>query len=212
MKLNNKYLKRTASVIIFLSVVAFFIYFSYLASEYEGVIRSLIISDFFGIIVYVFLLILESVIAPLSFIPLIAVASNLWGPFLAGTLNLIAWTIGASIIFFISRKYGKGIIAHFFPLEKISKIESRLPEEHVLLNIILLRIFVPADLLSYALSLLTKIKFRIYLLGTIIGLIPFSYIIAYLGVVKTEYQVLGFVMSVLILSVTYYVYRRKRRK
>src|SRR3989344_901719 len=185
---------KTKSFLAAIFVIALFILVSYYTRQNIEFLKELIGNDFRGILIYLLITVFAIVVAPVSMMPLIPIASNLYGVFYAAIINIIGWTIGSFIVFFICRKYGKNLIKKFVSLEKLYEWESRIPKEKVFLTLILLRMSVPVDILSYALSLLTKINFRTYALTTIIGVIPFSFVFSYLGTIPIIYQIMGFVI------------------
>ena len=185
---------KTKSFLAAIFVIALFILVSYYTRQNIEFLKELIGNDFRGILIYLLITVFAIVVAPVSMMPLIPIASNLYGVFYAAIINIIGWTIGSFIVFFICRKYGKDLIKKFVSFEKLYEWESRIPKEKVFLTLILLRMSVPVDILSYALSLLTKINFRTYALTTIIGVIPFSFVFSYLGTIPLVYQLAGFVL------------------
>ena len=185
---------KTKSFLAAIFVIALFILVSYYTRQNIEFLKELIGNDFRGILIYLLITVFAIVVAPVSMMPLIPIASNLYGVFYAAIINIIGWTIGSFIVFFICRKYGKNLIKKFVSFEKLYEWESRIPKEKVFLTLILLRMSVPVDILSYALSLLTKINFRTYALTTIIGVIPFSFVFSYLGTIPLVYQLAGFVL------------------
>ena len=64
----------------------------------------------------------------------------------------------------------------------------------------MLRAIIPVDILSYALGLFSKVDFKTYALATMIGIIPFTVILSYLGTVPLWYQVSGIVAIVLLIT------------
>ena len=185
---------KTKSFLAAIFVIALFILVSYYTRQNIEFLKELIGNDFRGILIYLLITVFAIVVAPVSMMPLIPIASNLYGVFYAAIINIIGWTIGSFIVFFICRKYGKDLIKKFVSFEKLYEWESRIPKEKFFLTLILLRMSVPVDILSYALSLLTKINFRTYALTTIIGVIPFSFVFSYLGTIPLVYQLAGFVL------------------
>ncbi|MCF7910531.1 VTT domain-containing protein [Candidatus Pacearchaeota archaeon] len=202
MKNYNFFLKkqRITTIAGILLIVALFILFSILSKIYLEDLRAFIVKDSYGMILYVILLLVESIIGPLSFLPLVAVASNLWGWVVTGFLNWFAWVLGAVIVFVVSRKYGKCFIENIFSIDKVIEIESYIPQKGYFWSLIFWRMVLPADLLNYGLGLLSDIDFKTYFLTTIIGIAPFSFIIAYFGILSTIYQLIGFLVGILVLS------------
>ena len=187
--------KKIKGLLEILVVVLAFLFFSYLIQSNLDFFERLVTNNLIGMIVYVLLEISSIVIAPITTFPLIIVASNLWGWFLAGVLSITGWMIGAWIAFVIARKYGVKIIRKFISLENVHKIEKKIPREHLFWSVVLLRILIPTDVLSYALGIFTKMKTKNYLLATLIGITPFAFIFAYLGGVPIKYQIILFLIA-----------------
>lgn len=203
---------KTKSFIVALFVVLLFILVSYFTKQNIDAIQSLIGNSFAGILIYILITIFAIVFAPVSMMPLVPVAANVWGIFYSAIFNIIGWAIGSFIVFFICRKYGKNIIKKFVSLKEIEKIESQIPKRNVFFGIVILRMTTPVDILSYALSLLTRVDFKTYAFATIIGIIPFAFAFSYLGTIPFYFQILGFFVIGLIIVLILEFYRKKFRK
>tara|TARA_Y100000034_G_scaffold37940_1_gene46614 strand:+ start:3424 stop:4041 length:618 start_codon:yes stop_codon:yes gene_type:complete len=193
-----------------LIILVLFILSSYLVRTNIDFVKSLIGNNFIGILIYILITIIAIVIAPISMMPLIPVASNIWGRIPTAIILIFGWTLGSIIVFWISRKYGVPLIKKFVSLEKINKLESKIPKENLFLDIVLLRMIIPVDILSYALGLFSKVKFKTYFLATIIGLIPFAFAFSFLGTVPFYYQLIGFFVIGLIIVLIHEFYRKKK--
>ena len=185
---------KTKSFLAALFVIFLFVLVSYYTKQNIEFLKELIGNDFRGILIYILITIFAIVFAPVSMMPLIPLASNLYGVFYAVAINIIGWTIGSFIVFFICRKYGVSIIKKFVSLNEIYKWENKIPKKRVFFTLILLRMTIPVDILSYALSLLTKINFKTYATPPIIGIIPFAFVFSYLGTIPLIYQIIGFII------------------
>ncbi len=184
--------KEKIEALFYLVILAgVFILISYLVNENISSIESVIkgYHYIFGFFLYIFFSVFMTVIAPLSSVPLVPVASSLWGWEVAGILNIISWTIGAYIAFMIASKYGKPIVKKFVKLDKIEKIEKKIPKKHIFWTIVFLRVIIPVDILSYALGLFSNINVGKYLLATVIGVLPFAFLFAYMGEAELKDQV-----------------------
>jgi len=199
------------SILGLLLIVIFFVFFSYLVQTNLELIESLVVNDFLGMFVYVFLAIMSVVIAPVASVFLMPIASNLWGVFLTGILSIIGWSIGSYIAFILARKYGVGLIKKFVSLEQIYKFEKKIPSKNIFWIVVLIRITTPPDFTSYAIGLFSKIKTIPYIIATIIGLAPFSFILAYLGVVPFIYQIIGFLLIGIFVLIGFIFYKKKRK-
>ena len=197
-------------------IALFFIISSYVVQNNIDYFRTLIGESLVGMIAYVGFLILATVIAPINGVPLVPVASNVWGWFLTGVLSIVGWALGAMIAFSLARKYGVPLVRQFVSLEKMAKFEMMIPQGNIFWSIVFLRMAVPVDVLSYILGLFSHIKFRTYTLATLIGVAPFAFIFAFLGSLPFYYQVIGILLAGLMLLIGYlvrrYVKRRKIRR
>ena len=197
LKMDNK-LKSFIEIII---VIILFVFFSWLVQSNLGFFKNLLEGNFSGMLIYVFVVIVSIVIAPISTIPLLPIASNLWGVFAAATLSIFGWTIGAFIVFIISRKYGVPLVRKFVSLKNIYRIENKIPKENVFWTVVFLRMVIPVDILSYTLGLFSKIDLKTYMLATFIGIIPLAFVFAYVGKMPFIYQVIVFLITgIIILS------------
>ena len=151
--------------------------------------------DNLGMTVYVLITVAAIVIAPISTLPLLPIASNLWGWVTAAILSIIGWTIGSLIAFALARKYGVSLISKFISIEKINKFERMVPKENFFWSVVFLRMAIPVDILSYALGLFSKIKTKSYFFVTLIGVTPFAFVFAYAGKMPFVYQILALLLA-----------------
>ncbi len=192
-----------------LFIIFLFILVSYLAKTNQEFVSNIIGDGFSGILIYLLVIIVAIVIAPISMMPFVPIAANMWGWFNSALIHIVGWSLGSFIVFFVSRKFGVPLIRKFVSLEKINKFEKKVSKEEVFWGIVVLRMITPVDILSYALSLFTKVKFRTYALATIIGIIPFAFVFSYLGTVPFYYQIAGFVLIGLIVTLVLEFYKKK---
>jgi len=138
-------------------------------------------SSFLWIAVYLLLVIIEIILGFVTVIPLIPIAVSFWGIPVTFLLTLAGWVIGSSVIFYISRKFGRPFVDKFTSLDKINKIGEKFEKRNDFIWILLLRITFPLDVISYAIALLTKVRFKPYLVATIIGFIPWTLLLTIFG-------------------------------
>ncbi|MFP4401774.1 MAG: TVP38/TMEM64 family protein [Candidatus Nanoarchaeia archaeon] len=198
-------------------VLALFILVSYILQSYQEEITPYLDSGFFGVLVYVGIGIFATVFAPVSSLPILPVAVSIWGWFGAGVLSVLSWWIGSMIAFLLSRKYGAQFIKRFVSLKQIERYESMIPTKDIFISIILLRIVLPADVLSYALGLFSKIPLGVYALATFIGIIPFAFTMAYIGSLPIEFQIgtiiIGSVLFLLVIKrIVLQITRQEKKK
>lgn len=139
-----------------------------------------------GPLAFIGALIAAVVLAPVTVVPLIPLAGSVFGPFWAGVLSVIGWTLGAIAAYLLARYIGKPIVKYIVPLESIEKFEARLSGQATFWGLVALRIVVPVDVLSFAVGLFTRMPLYPYALATLIGVTPFSFIFSYGGTALAE--------------------------
>lgn len=190
------------SVLPILILALLFLFSAYVAQTYEDYFAEIMSSrGVLGIFVYIFISAATTVVAPLSSVPLMPLASNIWGPVSTALASVLGWWIGAIVSFYISRKYGRVLVEKIFSKEKLDVIEKKVPEKNIFWSIVLLRMVVPVDLLSYVLGLFKPISWKVYIWATLVGTIPFAFVFAYLGTLPWHFQLIGVVLIILLLLI-----------
>ncbi len=185
-----------------IAIIALFIFFSFIIQKNIHFFDQLINKSLTGILIYILIVIIAMVFAPITSIPLIPVMSAIWGWPLTAIISVIAWTTGAIAIFGITRKLGTKTLSKLIPMDQLYKIEKKMPEKNIIISTLFLRMIIPADILSYALGFFTKMKFAPYVIISFIGFIPGAFILAYIGKIHFIYQLIGaLVFLILFLSV-----------
>jgi uncharacterized membrane protein YdjX (TVP38/TMEM64 family) len=130
---------------------------------------------------YVLILTSAVVFMPLTVMPLIPLAAGIMGPFVTAVLSVIGWTLGAGIAFLISRHIGRPLIEKRMNLHKLDSVLEKMPTRSHFWFIVVLRLTLPVDLVSYALGLVKNLNFSSYIAATFVGVVWFSFAFAYLG-------------------------------
>src|SRR5512134_184380 len=122
--------------------------------------------------------------------PFTIAGAVIFGKFHGMIYNLVADTIGASASFFLGRYLLRGLARDFLET-KLPWLDRKAAEEGFSV-VFYLRIFwFPFIVLNYAAGA-TKIRFRDYLLGTVLGLLPpvfiFTYFVGAIRDILAEYQ------------------------
>lgn len=190
--------EKLKSFLEILFILVLFLGLSFLVQQNLQFFEKFIVYGFYGILIYFFIVILAIVLAPISSIPLIPLMTGIFGWVLTGIISVLAWTAGSVIVFFICRKYSVPLVSKLISMKQIRKIENKIPKEDIFWTILLLRIVVPVDILSYALGLFSKVSFKKYFWATFFGIIPVTFILAYAGSVSFKIQMAIFGLVVLV--------------
>lgn len=195
---------------ILIVILLFAISSSIIQQNIEGIENFIYKGYIIGALVYIFIVAVAVVIAPVSVIPLIPLMSMMYGWQISGLLSILGWTLGAGIAFKLSREYGIPLVKKFISLKKIENIEKKIPKRNIFWSIVFLRMALPVDILSYVLGLFSKVKFKTYLIATIIGITPFAFILAYIGILPIYYQIISLAIGSIIIILGVLIKKNKK--
>lgn len=171
---------------------------------------------FLSYVIFVWLLTVATVLMPVTVMPIIPMVAPVFGPFITGVLSIIGWTLGAVIAFLIARHLGRPIIERFVSLEKIDAYAARLGDNTQFVGIVLIRLVLPVDIMSYAIGLSSTVSLARYTLATLIGVSWFSFAFAYLGNAVFTDNVAALVTvggaSVIVFVLAWYILLRQQKK
>jgi uncharacterized membrane protein YdjX (TVP38/TMEM64 family) len=181
-------------------VILLFILSSFFSQQYSGYLVNFIGENKTGgILIYIASIVIAIVLAPLTILPLIPIAVEIWGILWTSIFSIIGLIIGSAIAFWIARKFGTVLVKKFVSLDNIAEISKKIPNRNLFWYLIFLRIIIPVDILSYALGLFTKISWKLFLSTTIIGVIPMIFVFAYFGTIPMKYQLLALITGIILL-------------
>ncbi len=181
---------------------------SYVSHTYETALQTLVGQDtVWGMVAYVGVTIGAVVVAPFSTVPLIPIATALWGWKYAAFLSMVGWVIGAQIAFFLARRFGAPLVERLVSVEKIRTLEEKLPKKDFFWTVVMLRTTLPVDLLSYGLGLFSSMSSWAYFWATLIGITPFAFAFAYAGTLPIGMQIMMALTVGVVVAVVYVVRR-----
>jgi len=215
-------------VIIIFVVLGFFLY-SYLT---KGFFYSLVnfnqaelisfLSSFkeISFLIYILLIIIAIIIAPIHPFIFYVAGGIVFGPYLSWALTMIGVTIGSSIVFKLSKRYGRSFVERSVSKKNINRFD-KVSDKYGSISIFLLRVnpLTSSDIWSYIAGL-TKIKFWKFLMWTLLGLAPAIFVQTYFGKIIGENTVLfkifiGIAISylaILFIGLIYLFLRKKKKK
>ena len=170
---------------------------------------------FYGALIFTVLEAVSIVFAPVTTIFLIPVAADIFGPLLTALLSVLGWTVGSVIAFGIARRFGRPVLEKIVEPKKLERYRNYISPDTEFMTVLLLRVMLPVDVVSYAVGLFTVMRFRKYLLATVIGITPFSFIYSYGGgaFLMGEYRlsILIFLASAVFLWGAWLIFRRMKK-
>jgi len=140
-----------------------------------------------------------AVFIPITFITLIS--GSIYGPVYGFLLAMVSIIISSNVAFLISRHLGKSFIEKLIK-KRVEKINLRV-EKSGFKIIFFMRIsgVFPLDILSYAAGL-TKVKYRDFMLATILGSMIETFSVAFMGHNIKNPMSPGFIFSVVLVILT----------
>lgn len=162
-----------------------------------------------GVLAYIVVLILSVVVSPIPSAPLAMVAGMVWGPLLAGIYSVIGGFLGGLLAYFIGYTLGRSTVyALTGKLVYFSKARGEVYLGWVIFFSRLLPIL-SFDLISYGAGI-TGLSLPIYATSTLLGMIPSTFFLTFLGSAFTISLPLGIILSslffILLMGLPYGIY------
>ena len=153
---------------------------------------------FMGPLLYMGLLALSVVISPIPSAPLAVVAGAIWKPALAGIYSIIGGFSGSLIAYFLGRTLGRSAIKAL--TGKVIYFSKQRGEVYLGWFIFITRLLpvLSFDLISYAAGI-TGLSLPIYATATLLGMIPSTLLLTYMGQAFTIGMPLGIAFLALFL-------------
>lgn len=209
--MRSKYLRY---VFVGLFLVIFFIVAAQVSQVYSTSLQEFVFAiGIFAPLLYIFINIVATVLAPLSSAFLIPMAANSFGPLLTAIYSVAGWFIGSVIAFYLAREYGYGKVKNSHISKRIQTIEEEIPQGRKVLVMVLLRLSLPVDVLSYAFGLLTNVSYKTFIWTTLVGITPFAIMFSYASVLSVEYQVgVTILCGMAFISAVFFLFAHKKKK
>ncbi len=193
---------RKKEILLIVLTVILFILSSYFSTQYADYIKEFVLMrSFWGVLVYILVMIAAVIVAPFETLPLLPLASAIWGPNQAAIFTIIGWTIGSLIAFSVARRFGQRFVRKFVNIKKDSKWKSLAKTKNLFWLVAFARFFLPIDVISYAVGIFTSMHWFKYLIATLIGVIPFAFLFTYGSEINLSWQAfIGIVVLIVIIT------------
>ena len=161
------------------------------------------------------LMILQAIVSPLPAFVLTFANGLAYGTLWGGLLSVFGTTLASAVCFGLARLLGRRAVEAMVGCGHLQSADRWFARwgTHAVLAARLMP-FMSVDLISYAAGL-TSIRLRPFLVATLIGIIPSTFLYSYLGERASRYVVVLLVVNVLIILTTLvlaWVRRRSRRR
>lgn len=206
---------------IFYSYFTEGIFYLLATSDTNSVVEFINSFGFFAIVIFVLLVILEVVLAPIPPLVLYLAGGIIFGAFLGGTLTLVGNVLGAIIAFYVARRYGRKSVEKKVPI-KLRRNFDDFSKKYGAFALFLLRLnpLTTSDIFSYIAGL-TKMKTRKFILSTALGLAPLIFFQTYVGEIFVKdnpfltlvFLAIGiFYVAIFLYGLWYLVFKKVRTK
>ena len=175
-------------------------------SDRERIQQTIDGSGALGPALFLLLLVLQAVIAPLP-APALAMAGGYsFGTFKGFLLTWLGALMGGMVCFGLSRLFGRGFVSESVRIGKL----DRYVEEHGALVVFVLRLIplISFDAISYGAGL-SSLSFFKFLLATALGMAPGTFVFVYLGGASPGLGVWVALVALAVLAVVAYLYFRQ---
>lgn len=151
--------------------------------------------------IYISILIVSVVISQIPAVPLVMVAGMIWNPLLATIYSVTGGFLGGLCAYFLGRSLGRNALKML--TGKVFYLSKDKGEIYLGLLIFITRLFplFSFDLISYGLGF-AGISLPIYASSTLIGMIPPTFLLTYVGLSVTLnfQQTVGIIIFVFVIS------------
>ncbi|NJR37672.1 MAG: TVP38/TMEM64 family protein [Leptolyngbyaceae cyanobacterium CSU_1_4] len=148
-----------------------------------------------GKLIYAGILVLAVVVSPIPGTPLTVAAGAVWSPWTAGIYGTLGVFVGSLLAYFLGRTLGRSLIQVLSG--KTIHISKHRGETYIgwLLFFSHLLPIVPFDLISYGAGMI-RLSLPLYATATLLGTLPGTFLLAYLGASFTLSPRVGIAIAV----------------
>lgn len=146
-----------------------------------------------GVLVYISLIALAVIMSPIPGAPLTVAAGAVWGTLLAGIYSVIGGFLGGLIAYFIGKTLGRSAV--YALTGKVIYFTKNRGEIYLGWLIFITRLLpvLSFDLISYGAGI-TGLSLPIYASATLLGMIPSTFFLTYMGTVFQMRKLLGMIL------------------
>lgn len=175
-------MKKRSEVWVFVAWVILYGIVISIVRFYEYDIRAIIGSTgSLGVVLYVAMAALAVIIPLWSNIMLIPFGTAAWGAVASAAFIILGWWIGSVVSFAIGKTARPWLLRQFPKLARFDYVDRLISVHHPFASLVFLRMTFPVDVLSYALGMFsTKVGHAQNAITTLVGILPFAFVFAYI--------------------------------
>lgn len=184
-------------------VAILFVTISQLSLRFAPELRELFAGDStaVGIVTFVVIGLILSLLPAVSTLPLVPIATTLWGWQTASLVTMALWTLGSQIQFTIARRVGERRMKWFFHADQAKTIRA-LVSTNAWSRAVLLRIVLDGELVSYAYGFFSHLSGFAFFTSTLVGVIVPAIFYCYIGAMPLWVQLVAMATGGLIFWLT----------
>ena len=161
-----------------------------------------------GVLSYIIIMAVSIIFAPLGTGFLLPVAASSYGPVLAAVYSITGWTTGSLVSFWIARHFGHKKIKNKAFVLRLKSYEDSIPRYYFYGLIVLFRMALPVDVVSYALGFVSGISYRAFLVTTVLGIMPMAFLFTFAATASVWIQIgAGVLATSIFIAASYLLYR-----
>ncbi|AYD41246.1 TVP38/TMEM64 family protein [Clostridium fermenticellae] len=217
MKKNKGFIKRTIVVLFLIPIIYFIVVHRHMLAHLSinGMKGYILSYGELSSLIFIAVYALKPVVLILPSSIMSILAGNIFGPYKALFLNLLGCFGAGSVAFFISRILGKSFVDKLLKGRALTLGSNIEKHGFKIMLIMRLSFIFPYDPLSFAAGL-SKMKYRDFIFGTLIGILPemisYSFIGKNLENLFSISVLLPIFMVIVIAVVSFYIYKSSNIK
>lgn len=149
---------------------------------------------------------MQVIIAPLNNFFTNFAAGYIFGPYLGALYSYAGWIMGAIVVFWFCRLFGRSFVNLFFKDEQLAKFDILVNQSHFVIFMLFLLPGPPDDLIVYLLGLSNGMGFRRFLLIVLISKFPGKLTTAYLGAGLANHSQISLVIYAIFIVTSLLIY------
>jgi len=151
----------------------------------------------------------QVIVAPLNNFLINFAGGYIFGPYMGFLYNYFGWVLGAIIVFWFTRYFGRRFVNLFISQDKLKGFDKIVERGTYIIFLLLLLPGAPDDFLVYVIGLSKTIKFKTFLWMILIGKIPGKIATSFLGAGVAEQSMFSIGLYVLFIVVSVAVFLKK---